>query len=279
MKIRLRNPFPKTRQKAGGFTLIELLVVIAIIAILAGMLLPALSKSKTKAQGISCVNNLKQLMLGWSMYANDNNDNLVPSAGLDRLVTDANAAHAYGANNQWAMGTMDRMPGATNDLLLRDSLLFPLINNTAVFRCPADRSTGFGGTVYPKGGSGSARVRSMSMNNWMNPLAPWKANNNNVFNFRKSSHVTRPADTWVTMDENPASINDGWFVCDPESGTWTDIPATYHNNANGISFADGHAEIKKWKDKAVTGVNAAIGAGPQDGGTDLKWLKDRSTYR
>jgi prepilin-type N-terminal cleavage/methylation domain-containing protein/prepilin-type processing-associated H-X9-DG protein len=279
MKMRAYFPPLNTRRRIPGFTLIELLVVIAIIAILAGMLLPALAKSKQKAQGISCVNNLKQLMLGWAMYSADNADGLVPSAGLDSLVAAASPTKNYGKQNQWCMGTMDRMPGATNSQLVMDSLLFPYINTVSIYRCPADRSTGSGGAVYPKGGAGSPRIRSMSMNNWMNPINAWAQNSSKVFNFRKASHIGRPADTWVTLDENPASINDGWFVCDPANASWVDIPATYHNNANGISFADGHAEIKRWKDTAVTGVNAAIGGAPRDGRVDLNWLQYRSTYR
>ena len=96
--------------------------------------------------------------------------------------------------------------------------------------------------------------------------------------------IGKPSDTWVTIDENPASINDGWFVCDPRATAWVDIPATYHNAAGGISFADGHSDIKKWKDPAITAATAVIGVSAKDkmpgypNGRDLSFLQERSTY-
>ena len=120
------------------------------------------------------------------------------------------------------------------------------------------------------------------MNCWMNPINAWSPDapraNPPKRNFRRSSDILRAAETWVTLDENPTSINDGWFVCDPSSASWVDIPATYHNGANGIAFADGHSEIKRWRDPAIVARTANIGVGPRDRGVDLKWLKDRSTY-
>ena len=92
--------------------------------------------------------------------------------------------------------------------------------------------------------------------------------------------ISKPSDTWVTIDENPTSINDGWFVCDPtrkQSGAWVDIPGTYHNGAGGLSYADGHSEIKKWRDPAITAKNAAIGVSPKDKGVDHVWLQVRTT--
>jgi prepilin-type processing-associated H-X9-DG protein len=87
--------------------------------------------------------------------------------------------------------------------------------------------------------------------------------------------------TWVTIDENPVSINDGWFVCDPNvDSQWFDVPATYHNGAGGVSFADGHSEIRRWKDRNVLGLTAVPGTVTRDTSTDdLDWLQDRSTSR
>jgi len=273
-----RRPAEQIPASWRGFTLIELLVVIAIIAILAGLLLPALAKAKTKAQGILCMNNSKQLMVAWNLYAGDFNDKLVRSAGLDSLVSTISPTKNYGLLNQWCMGTMDRIPDMTNYVLIQDSHLFPYLKTLPVYKCPADRKT----TRGAFGGGGTPTPRSMSMNCWMNPINAWApdqtAGPNPVRSFRTVSGILKPSETWVTLDENPTSINDGWFVCDPANGAWVDIPATYHNGANGLAYADGHSEIKKWRDLAITARNSAIGASPRDRGVDLKWLKDRSTY-
>jgi prepilin-type N-terminal cleavage/methylation domain-containing protein/prepilin-type processing-associated H-X9-DG protein len=284
-----RNPVSDLRcpihARAGGqkgFTLIELLVVIAIIAILAGLLLPALSKAKSKGQGVSCLNNLRQLQMAWVNYSGDNNDQIVLTGGLGALVNFPAdpGAQPGGAKNQWVYGSMDTMPGATNLALLQMGLMFPYVNNVGVYKCPADR----------KMMNGAPTVRSMSMNAWMNPITGQSWNTVKGYSgtmtlrdFRKQSDILNPgpAMCWVMIDENPFSINDGWFVCDPNSPTtWYDVPASYHNGAGGLSYADGHSEIKKWKDKNVLGLGTVPSNLAKDpDSNDLPWLQQRSTSR
>jgi prepilin-type processing-associated H-X9-DG protein len=166
------------------------------------------------------------------------------------------------------------LPMATNTALLQIGLVYPYINSFGVYKCPADRQAVRG---FPT-------VRSMSMNCWMNPIDNWNDHGGNhpgaVKEFRKQTDITAPgpAMAWVLIDENPWGINDGFFVCDPIKPAWIDIPASYHNGAGGLSFADGHAEIKKWKDSHVLGCFAPPLGVQQDVKTgDLAWLQIRSS--
>jgi prepilin-type N-terminal cleavage/methylation domain-containing protein/prepilin-type processing-associated H-X9-DG protein len=287
----IRPNHSRRNQLERGFTLIELLVVIAIIAILAAMLLPALSRAKAKAQGISCLNNLKQLQIAWLAYSDDNTDKIVITGGLAALVNfPQDPGTLPGASkNQWVYGSMDTLPGATNTVLLQLGLLYPYVGNVSVYKCAADK----------KQMNSASTARSMSMNAWMNPIGndpgnrsmgdqSWNAvrgySGATALNvFRKQANITCPAPAmcWVTIDENPYSINDGWFVCDPNTpDTWWDVPASYHGGAGGISYADGHAEIKKWKDSNVLNlksVPSALARDPNSG--DLGWLQCRSTSK
>ncbi len=178
--------------KKQGFTLIELLVVIAIIAILASMLLPALGKAKSKAQGIGCLNNNHQLALSWIMFTVDNEEKVPPNSGNDTTPDPRDPKGPY--LNTWCAGWLD-LPSAadnTNITYLQRSHLFPYSKNLPIWRCPADASI--------DGANKKPRVRSMSMNNWLNAAG---ANWNNENQFRMIRKVTDmvqppPAKKWIS---------------------------------------------------------------------------------
>jgi len=251
--------------RRSGFTLIELLVVIAIIAILAAMLLPALSKAKAKAQGIACINNLKQLQLGWILYSGDNDDKIVATGGSAVKATDPyNALYQPGAKfANWVLGDAKD----PNPDFIRNGLLWPYLTKLEVYKCPGDKDP--------------ANKRSMSMNAWMNPLSTEGLLANGFNIFKRQSNIRNASQTWVAIDENPNIINDGWFLVRMETqNQWRDVPASYHNNAGSLSFADGHAEIKRWTDSGILGTapgTPAIGMRKDANSRDLIWLQERTT--
>jgi prepilin-type N-terminal cleavage/methylation domain-containing protein/prepilin-type processing-associated H-X9-DG protein len=295
--FRAQSRKPTRARGQVGFTLIELLVVIAIITILAAMLLPALTKSKAKAQGIMCMSNMRQLTLAWIQYAHDS---------VDR-ITFASAASVGGAPNPatdpyvWVTGLIDSNPSNPSNwdvtVDLQKSPLWPYCGKSAgIWKCPADSST-IVPTTGPFQGQTVRRIRSMSMSIWqggfggkLNSGYPgvsspaWRL-------YLKLSDMIDPGSsrTLVFWDERQDAINWGNFFVDmtgypdqPQALQFNwDWPGSYHNGAGGLSFGDGHAEIKRWLDPRTTPPLSAVAQGPRPSARnpDIAWLQERATRR
>lgn len=275
----------------GGFTLVELLVVIAIMALLAALLLPALGKGKLKAQGLQCMSNHRQLSLAWKMYTDDNRDVL--------LYASHDLLHPERSPYAWVLGDLDFNPNNRSnwdpEVDIKRSPLWPYCGSSVeIWRCPADRS------AVVVEGERHPRVRSMSMNLWVGGFAGYdgyySGGDNRTYGgnpwriyLRMSDMVDPgPALTFLLMDMREDSIDWGNFVIDmrgwPDAPGQTglyDLPASYHHRAGGLSFADGHAEIKRWRDNRTMPPLVTGGlirdkfSSPNN--SDVQWLQQRAT--
>jgi prepilin-type N-terminal cleavage/methylation domain-containing protein/prepilin-type processing-associated H-X9-DG protein len=270
----------KHRAARAGFTLVELLVVIAISAVLAALLLPALAAARVKGHGITCLSNERQLSLACLLYTGDANERLpynLGAAEIKRTVARGQFLNWTSPVLNWELDSDN-----TNVVLLTEGGLGSYVSRSAaVYRCPSDSVVS---DVQARAGW-TRRVRSLSMNMMIGDAGEFSRSGANVNNpyykqFFKTTQVPEPSRIFVFIEEHPDSINDGYFIDQPETDRWMDLPASWHGGAANLSFADGHSESHRWRfasTRLAARPDAAhlpfsIPAGEQG---DFDWLMDR----
>ncbi|MBI2948972.1 MAG: type II secretion system protein [Verrucomicrobia bacterium] len=267
----------RVSQTRRAFTLIELLVVIAIIAILASLLLPGLRRAKQQAQGIVCLGNLKQFSLAWLQYADDHDERVPPN----EASLDAN----HRGTNTWVQGWLDpdNIPywgDNVNTDYLTESLIAPYLGRSvAIWRCPGDRSRSR--FSYDESHM-LPRVRSYSMSSGFDST-PDNHRDGKIWPRKLSELTSSPSRTFVFIDERQDSIQDCYFPVDMLNGpaSLLALPSPYHNGAGTVSFADGHAELRKWRDRRTTPPMLTRGFAGIMGSfwptnSDVIWLQERT---
>ena len=245
----MKTTKPESAKRFGrrrGFTLLEMLAVIAIVGILASIILPALSKAKSRAEGISCLSNTRQLLAAWQVYAVDHNDLLPYNLG----GTGANGVSPVHTNLNWVNNVLDWSlnPDNTNTATLTEASLGTYVSRAAnIYRCPSDHVLSSAQSMA----GWTARVRSYSMNAMIGnagaaTMGGTNVNNPGYVQFFKLTSIPQPTEIFVFLDEHPDSINDGYFLNRDYYPEWHDLPASYHNGAAAFSFADGHGVLHRW---------------------------------
>lgn len=265
-----------------GFSLVELLVVLVIIGILSSLLLPALARAQAKGQGISCLDNLRQLSLANQMYADDSAGWLPYNLG----AADTRRAIANDNYRNWANDVMswELDEDNTNTVWLTTGGLGPLVGgNATVFQCPADRIV----SDIQRAAGWTHRVRSYSMNAMVGNAGGfsyygYNVNNPTFTQFFRESDIRLPARIFVFIEEHPDSINDGYFLNRVDRREWFDLPASWHGRSANMTFADGHAESHRWLAGDTTPASRPDAARlpflvTGNGGPDFDWLMERTT--